>query len=164
MADQREFFCDCVRQWEKNMYILALGIVKNEEDASDIMQESILKAYRSMDDLRDKRKAKSWLLSIVHNTAVESLRKRRDTVDIDEQWELAELEPSIDAETRLTVWEAVQKLKMPYRTVVVLFYYDELPVRKIAEITSASPVAVRKQLFRARKMLAELLRKEDFDL
>lgn len=164
MADQREFFCDCVRQYEKNMYLLAFGIVKNEDDAADVLQEAILKAYRSMEDLRDRRKVKSWLLSIVHNTAVELLRKRRDTVDLDEQWDMSEPEPSIDAETRLTVWEAVQKLKTPYRTVVVLFYYDELPVRRIAEITSTSPVAVRKQLFRARKMLAELLRREDFDL
>ena len=164
MIDEREYFCDCVRQYEKSMYALAFGILKNEEDAADIMQEAILKAYCNMDSLRDKKKFKSWILSIVHNTAIECLRKHRDTVNIDEQWDLSTPEPPVDTATKLTVWEAVQKLNLPYRTVVILFYYDNLPVQKISDITSTPASTVRQQLFRARKMLAGLLHKEDFDL
>ena len=164
MVDEREFFCDCIRQHEKSIYSLAYGILKNEEDAADIMQEAILKAYCNMDNLRDKKKFKPWNLSIVHNTAIEYLRKHRDAVDIDEQWNLSVPEPRVDTATKLTVWEAVQKLKLPYRTVVLLFYYDNLPVQKISEITSTPAVTVRQQLFRARKMLAGLLNKEDFNL
>ena len=162
MVDEREFFCDCIRQHEKSIYSLAYGILKNEEDAADIMQEAILKAYCNMDNLRDKKKFKPWILSIVHNTAIEYLRKHRDTVDIDEQWSLSVPEPRVDTAAKLTVWEAVQKLKPPYRTVVVLFYYDNLPIQKISDITSTPAVTVRQQLFRARKMLAKLLNKEDF--
>ena len=164
MLDQKEYFCDCIRQHEKSMYALAYGILKNEEDAADIMQDAILKAYCNIENLQDKRKFKSWILSIVHNTAIDFLRKHSDTVDIDEQWNLFAPEPNIDAATKLTVWEAVQKLKLPYRTVVLLFYYDDLPVQRISEITSTSAVNVRKQLFRARKMLAGLKNKEDFNL
>ena len=74
MRDEKEFFCECIRQHEKSMYALAFSILKNENDAADIMQEAILKAYCNMDNLRDKRKFKSWILSIVHNTAIEFLR------------------------------------------------------------------------------------------
>ena len=63
--------------------------------------------------------------------------------------------------TRLTVKNAVDRLKQPYRTVVVLFYYENLSVSKIAQITGANVVSVRQQLSRARKMLRETL-KEDF--
>ena len=162
MSDEKEFFCECIRQHEKSIHSLAYGILKNEEDAADIMQEAILKAYCNMDNLRDKKKFKPWILSIVHNTAIEFLRKHRETVDIEDQWGVSAPEPPIDTATKLTVWEAVQRLKLPYRTVVILFYYDNLPIQKISDITSTPAVTVRQQLFRARKMLAGLLNKEDF--
>ena len=162
MRDEKEFFCECIRQHEKSMYALAFSILKNENAAADIMQEAILKAYCNMDNLQDKKKFKSWILSIVHNTAIDFLRKHRETVDIEEQWGISAPEPPIDMAAKLTVWEAVQKLKPPYRTVVVLFYSDNLPVQKISDITSTPAVTVRQQLFRARKMLAKLLNKEDF--
>ena len=162
MIDEKEFFCDCIRQHEKSMYSLAVGILKNEEDAADIMQESILKAYCNLDSLRDKKKFKSWILSIVHHTAIEFLRRRPTTVDIDEQWDLSMPDPETDTATKLTVWDAVQQLKLPYRTVVLLFYYDTLSVQKISEITSVPTATVRQQLSRARKMLKGLLKKEDF--
>ena len=162
MRDEKEFFCECIRQHEKSMYALAFSILKNENDAADIMQEAILKAYCNMDNLRDKKKFKSWILSIVHNTAIDFLRKHRETVNIEDQWGISTPEPPIDMAAKLTVWEAVQKLKLPYQTVVILFYYDNLPIQKISDITSTPAVTVRQQLFRARKMLAKLLYKEDF--
>ena len=162
MRDEKEFFCECIRQHEKSMYALAFSILKNENDAADIMQEAILKAYCNMDNLQDKKKFKSWILSIVHNTAIEFLRKQRETVDIEDQWDISAPEPPIDMAAKLTVREAVQKLKPPYRTVVVLFYYDNLSIQKISDITSTPAVTVRQQLSRARKMLAKLLSKEDF--
>ena len=63
--------------------------------------------------------------------------------------------------TNITLREAVNSLKQPYRTVVVLYYYENLSVLKISQITGATSVAVKKQLSRARKMLREIL-KEDF--
>lgn len=162
MIDEREYFCSCIRQCEKSMYALAFGILKNEADAADAMQEAILKAYCNLDRLRDKKKFRSWMMSIVHNTAIEFLRKHRETVDIDEQWDLSGPDSSTDTATRLAIWEAVQKLKLPYRTVVILFYYENYPIRQISDITSTPAPAVRQQLSRARKMLAELLHKEDF--
>ena len=162
MRDEKEFFCECIRQHEKSMYALAFSILKNENDAADIMQEAILKAYCNMDNLQDKKKFKSWILSIVHNTAIDFLRKLRETVDIEDQWDFSAPESPIDVATKLTVWDAIQKLKLPYQTVVILFYYDNLPIQKISDITSTPAVTVRQQLFRARKMLAKLLNKEDF--
>ena len=163
MKDEREFFCQSVQACKQSMYTLAYGILKHEEDAADVLQDAILKAYCNLDTLRDKRKFRSWMLSIVHNTAVEFLKKQRPTVDIDEQWGMTAEEGPLDAASRMTVWEAVQKLKLPYRTIVILFYYQDCSVRQIAEITESSEPAVRQQLSRARKMLAQILNREDFD-
>ena len=159
----KAYFSQQIRAHESSIYGLAYSILKNEHDAADAMQDAILKAYGSLHTLKDKSKFKSWMLTIVHNTAIEHLRRLRPTVDIDEQYDLAAPLPDVDHETRQTVWEAVQQLKLPYREIVVLFYYENYSTGQIAAMLNAPPSTIRQQLFRARKMLAHLLNKEDFD-
>ena len=81
---------------------------------------------------------------------------------MDETPDIFDDSPENDITARLTVREAVNSLKQPYRTVVVLFYYENLSISKIAQITSTNTVTAKKQLSRARKMLRETL-KEDFN-
>ena len=162
MLDDKEYFCECVRQCENSMYTLALGILRNEADASDVMQDAILKAYCNFEQLKERGKFRPWILSIVHNTAIEFIRKQKTTTDIDELYDISSPSAVIDTETQLSVWEAIQKLKLPYRTVIILFYYEDYSVLQIAKITHTSAIAVKQQLSRGRKMLAQLLHKEDF--
>lgn len=161
MINQKELFCENIRQCEKSMYTLAYGIVKNEHDAADVIQESILKAYCNYNGLRDSKKFKKWILQIVHNTAIDFIHKRFDTVDIEIQ-EPVQAVNAIDKESKLVIWDAIQKVKLPYRTVLILFYYEEYSISQIANIMSISVVNVKQQLSRGRKMLAKNLDKEDF--
>ena len=144
------------------MYTLAMGILKNEADAADAMQDAILKAYCNLDQLKDRSRFRPWILSIVHNTAIEYIRKQKNMVDLESQEDLAAPEPGVDTATRLTVWDGIQRLKLPYRTVIILFYYENYSVRQIAEVTHTCVIAIKQQLSRGRKMLAQLLNKEDF--
>ena len=162
MMDEKEVFCDCIRQYESSMYAFAFGLVKNDADAGDILQEAILKAYCNFHSLRDKNKFKSWMMRIIHNTAMDYFNKNKKIVFLDEVEELDDKSYSLDKETEMTVWDAVRRLKLPYRAVVILYYYENYSILQISEITSTSAITVRKQLSRGRKMLAELLRKEDF--
>ena len=159
---EKELFCQYIREYETAMYVLAKGIVKNDHDVADVIQESILKAYTNFSFLKDTDKFKAWILRIVHNTAIDFIKKQREILDSESIEQAALNEPSIDRETKLTVWEAVQKLKVPYQTVIILYYYNGYSTEKISEITSTSVVNTRKQLSRGRKMLANLLNEEDF--
>lgn len=161
---EKEYFCECVRQCEGSMYKLAIGILKSESDAEDVMQDAILKAYCNLEQLKDWNKFKAWILSIVHNTAIEYIRKQKNIVDIEEEPFFVSPEATVDTATKLTVWEAVHKLKLPYRTIVILFYYEDYSIRQIADITNTHVNTIKKQLSRGRKMLAQLLHKEDFTL
>ena len=86
----KAYFSQQIRAHESSIYGLAYSILKNEHDAADAMQDAILKAYGSLHTLKDKSKFKSWMLTIVHNTAIEHLRRLRPTVDIDEQYDINE--------------------------------------------------------------------------
>lgn len=143
------------------MYALAYSVVRNEHDAGDVVGESILRAFTNLNTLKNDRSFKPWILRIVHNTAVELIRKNVSTVDIEDQNDIADETNKSDITTRLVLRDAVESLKQPYRTVVVLFYYENLSVTKIAQITDTNIVAVRQQLSRARRQLREML-KEDF--
>ena len=112
--------------------------------------------------MKDRSRFRPWILSIVHNTAIEYIRKQKNMVDLESQEDLAAPEPGVDTATRLTVWDGIQRLKLPYRTVIILFYYENYSVRQIAEVTHTSVIAIKQQLSRGRKMLAQLLNKEDF--
>ena len=159
----KDYFCECIRQCEKSMYKLAMGILRNEADAEDAMQDAILKAYSNLDQLKVS-KFRPWILSIVHNCSIECIRKRKNVVDIEEEQWIAAPEPSVDTAARISIWEAVQKLKIPYRTVIILFYYEDCSIIQIAEITNTNVNSIKTQLSRGRKMLAQLLNKEDFTL
>lgn len=164
MTKDKAFFTQKIQECENKIYRLALGILRNEADAADAMQDAILKAWVNFDSLRDRKSFEVWMLTIVHNCAVEVLKKRHEWSDIDECYELAADEDLLDRESKMTLWQAVENLERPYRTVVVLFYYDGCSVKEISSVTGSSAAAVRQQLTRARKMLASMLDRKDFEI
>lgn len=159
--NSKEEFCSQMRLCEEAMYRLAYSIVRNEADAAEVVSEAIFRAYKNLGGFRNMASFKTWMLRIVHNTAVETVRKNSRSMLTDEFAETSLGKHEEDTALKMTLREAVEGLKQPYRTVVVLFYYENLSAAKIAEITGTSGAAVKQQLSRARKMLLELL-KEDF--
>lgn len=157
----KEEFCENIRLYEKSMYHLAYSIVNNEHDASEIISESIYRAYKSYSALKNKKAFKTWILRIVHNTAIEMIRKNSKVIPVEQMEETTVEDFRNDITTRIIIREAVERLKQPYRTVTILFYYENLSIAKIAHITNSNVLAVRQQLSRSRKMLSEML-KEDF--
>ncbi len=160
--DVKEQFCENIRICESAMYALARSILKNDQDAADAISESILKAYRNIDQLKNLRAFKPWMLKIVNNTCLDMLRKRRYTVDIEEQYDLEDDTVNKDVPMQLAVRDAVEQLSQPYRTVVVLYYFESMSLFEISKVTGSSVGAVKTQLSRARGMLRSSLNKEDF--
>lgn len=160
MIDRNDF-CENIKKYEKTMYNLAYSIVRNEYDAADIISESVLRAYCNLETLKSDRSFQPWVLRIVHNTAVEFIRKNAKIVNTGEFADVPAEDTEKDIETTIVLREAVESLKQPYRTVVILFYYENLSIANIAHITGCNTVTVRQQLSRARKQLKKIL-KEDF--
>lgn len=152
----KDEFCENIKKYEKSMYNLAYSIIKNETDAVDVVAETVYRAYIAYPTLKNKKAFKAWILHIVHNTAVEMIRKNKNLLYIDEIEEVAD-DKKMDITTRITVRDAVNSLNQPYRTVAILYYYEDIPVVEIAKITNSSIMAIRQQLRRSRKMLRDIL-------
>lgn len=154
MLNLKNWFCDNIKNLENGMYRLSYSILKNEEDAKDAVQEAIYNAYKNLETLKDKRKFKSWIYKIVANTSFKILRNKKNYIDIEQENIPAE---KIDIDTNLTLWKAVQGLEQPYRTTITLFYYEDMSIKEISEITGSKVDAIKKQLSRGRDKIKEVI-------
>lgn len=163
MADEQmtAWFCRQVEELTQTMYVLSLGILKNDTDAQDAMQNALLLAYRHLEELRTFEKFKPWLLRILTRECwrLAELRQREAPLPEARQGTPA---PTPDIDTRLTLWQAVQALSPDHRTVILLYYYEDMPLADIAKALDISPAAAKKRLSRAREQLRGALRQEDF--
>ena len=162
MADQwkTEWFCRQAESQRQRMYALAIGILRNEADAQDAVQNALLNAYAHLSQLRLTQRVKPWLMTILTRECYRILQQRHPQVDVDAA--IISQPGMTDVDTRLSLWDAVAELEISYRTVVLLFYYEDMSVRQIAEALVLSQDTVKKRLSRAREKLRTLLEKEDF--
>jgi RNA polymerase sigma factor (sigma-70 family) len=135
---------------------LARWLMGNEDEASDILQDSSLKAFRSIHSLKSEN-ARAWFFQIIRNTAYTQLKNRK-LFQESEFDGLADTQPS--AETLLIenasakmLHEALALLAIPFREILILRELEELPYEDIAEILQIPQGTVMSRLARAREQL-----------
>lgn len=82
--EKTAWFCQKISQLKNSMYVTAIGILRNKEDAEDAIQNALMQGYDHLDDLRFFDKIKPWILRILVNECYKILKKRMYTVDIEE--------------------------------------------------------------------------------
>lgn len=155
----QERFASLVTEYQAALYRTARSILKNDQDAQDAVQEAIATAYARLDSLRDVEKFKPWLLRILVNTCYDAYRRRRDTVSLEAVQEFLPA-PECRSEEHMSLWSAVLRLPEEQRSVVTLFYYEDLPIRSISRVLGLTPGAVKTRLSRARGRLRQMLKSE----
>lgn len=136
----------------------AFWLCRDRALAEDVVQESMLRAWKAQDSLKDEAAAKPWFLTIVRREFARTFeRKRLATVNLDEL--IAREEPSLAADEQLEVAEmraAIFKLPDEYREPLVLQVLMGYSTAEIARELDLSGAAVLTRLFRARKQLRQL--------
>lgn len=146
-------FCEQVKTYRYQLYVVAFAILKNEEDAQDAVCSAILKGYEHIDQLKNSKKFKAWMITITKNEALKIRRRRLELPGDDKVEEL--LEPVRDHYNEL--WDCIQNLQEEYRLVIVLFYYNELSLRDIAKVLNIPMGTVKSRLSRGRELLKQAL-------
>lgn len=146
-------FCEQVKAYRYQLYVVAFTILRNEEDAQDAVCSAILKGYEHIEQLKNSTKFKAWMITITKNEALKLKGRRLELPGDDKLEEL--LEPVRDHYNEL--WDCVQKLPEEYRLVIVLYYYNELSLRDIAKILNIPMGTVKSRLSRGRDFLKQAL-------
>jgi RNA polymerase sigma-70 factor (ECF subfamily) len=166
LAGKSEAYSHIVLRHTDNAFNLAFRICGRREDAEEVTQDSFVKAYRALGEFKMKSSFPTWLYRIVYNTSVSFLRSVKHEILSLEDFpaEAADFlssgtpEEESETEYRKTLLNfAMQKLPPEDRAIVTLFYFEELPVEEISEITAISKSAVKTKLFRSRKKMAETI-------
>jgi RNA polymerase sigma-70 factor, ECF subfamily len=157
----------------KDAYNLARWLMRNEEDAQDVVQDSYLKAFRFFESFRTEGNARAWFLRIVRNTCYDALSARnvkaREFVPEEEINDIADAAPGPRANvaakaTIEAVREAIAALPADYREIVILRELEGLSYKEISEVAGIPLGTVMSRLSRARDQLQLLLReRKEYD-
>lgn len=152
---------EIVDRYADMVYRIALTQMKNVHDAQDIFQEVFLRLVKNIDNIQNEEHLKSWLIRVTLNCSKTNLmsawRKHTQPLE-DEQNEIA-----FKTKEQYDLYEYLQKLPKKYRTVLYLFYYEELSIKQICQITEQKEPTVKSQLSRARTMLKKELEKSGWE-
>jgi RNA polymerase sigma-70 factor (ECF subfamily) len=158
------------------LYGAAYRLTRNPRDAEDLVQDSLLRAYRFWDSFQQDSNCKAWLLRIVTNTFINEYQRRKRSREIldaasAEQEATDGVLVHADARDKLTpertlversvsddVQRALDQLPVDFRTAVILCDMQGLSYKEIAEIMECPVGTVMSRLFRGRKLLATALR------
>ncbi len=154
-----QMFNDWVRQHQRLLFGIAYWWTGSRTDAEELTQEAFLQAYRSRSSLRDVELVKGWLVGILRHCHSQMRRrtKSREEVSLDEMLYEPESRPTVSADA-LALHQSLEKLEERHRLPVVLFYFQDLSYREIAEALELPIGTVMSRLARARQQLHELMK------
>lgn len=133
-------------------YRFAYTYAKNREDAEDIVSESVIKALRSADTLKNTDYIKPWFYKIIANTSMTHLKKKGKVVFIN--YENAEKESfREDDYSNLTFQCLIENLDVKYKPIIVLKYLDNMTIKDISQILGVNESTVKTRLYTALKIL-----------
>lgn len=166
-------FEELVEKYQGRIYRHLRKMVKDSEQAADLLQETFLNAYKGLKGFTGSSSFSTWLFRIATNAALMYLRKHRpDTVEYDDQIEThsehtlipaspefvrTPLEILLSKEGRSKIEEAIDGLPILYRTVIVLRDVEGFSMEEVAKVMDSSVAAVKSRLHRARNAVRQEL-------
>lgn len=160
MEAKRAAFDQLVRRLNADLYRFAYWLSRDQALAQDLVQESFLRAWRSLADLRDEKAAKAWLMTIVRREHARMFERKVPPLDdiadlvIEDQDTPSAFEMSEIQEMR----DAIARIEDKYREPLLLQLVGGFSCDEIADQLGITASAVMTQLFRARAKLKALLR------
>jgi len=160
-ALRRQRFDQLVGVYHQDMYRYAAWLSRDKAIAEDVVQEALLRAWKSLDALRDETSAKPWLLTIVRRENARYFeRKRLETVDIDNLTASQAALLAVEDDKELDdMRQAIYELDDDYREPLVLQVLMGYSTIEIAEQMELKQGAVLTRLHRARAKLAEKMKR-----
>lgn len=164
----RKGFEAMVRQYSEKLYWQIRRIVLTHEDANDVLQNSLLKAWNALETFHGDSQLITWLTRIAINESLDFMRRQKKqmavSVDDEEQGVAARLmaDDFFDGdETEAQLQQAVSRLPEVQRTVFNLRYYDEMKYSEISRITGTSEGALKASYHIAVKKISDFFHQRD---
>ncbi|WP_240644565.1 sigma-70 family RNA polymerase sigma factor [Paenibacillus paeoniae] len=154
-----EAFYHLIHQKKTELYRMAYVYVQNENDAVDIYQQTIIRAFEGLPKLHDPTYFSTWITRILINCSKTYLSKQKN-VELVEPVHIENLRSMSHSniEEHLDLWQALQLLDEKYKTVLLLRFYQDYSVNQIADIIQCPEGTVKTHIRRGLHMLRQQLK------
>ncbi len=162
-----EFFDVLIKRYETKMGRYARKFLSDNEDISDVLQDIFIKSYRNIQSFDVKRKFSSWLYRIAHNELVNALKKKKKKTlplfnldiflpqhlydnSLNQQIDLKDIQETID--------KCLDKLELKYREPLILYYFEGMNYKEIADVMQIPISTVGVRIKRAKEIMRPILK------
>ena len=165
-AGNQAAFSLLVRLFQKKVFLLALSILRNREDALDAVQETFMKVYQSLNSFEEERNFENWLLRIAKNVAIDHYRRQRskgrseqETLPLEsvEPWLAATNENPRKTEMKRLIEAVLDELAERQRLVFVLRHFQGFSYEEVASTLGIAVGTVKSLHFKALERLKSLV-------
>lgn len=158
-----------VRRYHPRCLLLAMGILRNKEEAEEAVQDAFVRVHAHIESFRGDAEFSTWLYKIVYNLCYTRLRNKKNFVDIsvvedhyekrllqatDSEYDVKILE---DKDITEKITEVLLELPERYKTVMHLYYIEDFSVVEVARIMDISGDSVKVRLYRGRALLRDMV-------
>jgi len=173
-GDQRAF-AEIVDLYKDKLYHLAYRMSGNRQEAEDVVQETFLRVFRSLDRYDANQKFSTWIYRIATNLCIDRLRKRRAVYSLDAESPDRDgldgyaMLPSDDrtpeselllSETQRLIHEAIATLPVKYKSVMILRYLQDLSLQEISDVLDMPVTTIKTRVHRGREFLRKKLERK----
>ncbi len=172
LAGNLKAFDELVLRYQRAMLTVAQHIVRNPTEAEDIVQDAFLLAFEALPQLDNLNRFGAWLYSITRNRALRFMKRAskfqlHEDVDAELQVEAdpAFSDPAqilVQESTHEAIRESISSLPSEFQEVVKLYYWADMPQKRIAEFLSLPLTTVKWRLHKAKELLKSLLEKRGY--
>lgn len=155
----REAFEDLINMYFDRLYKEAYLRCKHEEDAKEVVQETIYKAYKNIKSLKEPKYFKTWISKILINVCNDYLRKN-GMIDLehDENDYVKKVHNDDEVEIKIDLYNAIDELEDKYKDVIILRYIEDLKVEEISKILERPANTIKTHIRKAIKEMKNLLK------
>ena len=158
MKGNKESFGILIKNNKEYLYKMAFLYVKDEQDALEVIHETVYRAFLNIEKLKKAKFFNTWITKILINVSIDFLKKKGKNEMLDESTPIIKEKCEISTEEKLDLYNAIDLLNDNYKTVIIMMYFNDMKIKDISKVMEIPENTVKTYLRRAKQALGEVLK------
>ncbi|HAT4246436.1 TPA: sigma-70 family RNA polymerase sigma factor [Clostridium perfringens] len=163
MKGNKEFFGILIKNNKEYLYKMAFLYVKDEQDALEVIHETVYRAFLNIEKLKKAKFFNTWITRILINVSIDFLKRKGKNQMLDESTPIIKEKCEISTEEKLDLYNAIDLLNDNYKTVIIMMYFNDMKIKDISKVMETPENTVKTYLRRAKQALGEILKEGYLD-
>ncbi|HAT4211539.1 TPA: sigma-70 family RNA polymerase sigma factor [Clostridium perfringens] len=163
MKGNKESFGILIKNNKEYLYKMAFLYVKDEQDALEVIHETVYRAFLNIEKLKKAKFFNTWITRILINVSIDFLKKKGKNEILGESTPIRKEKCEISTEEKLDLYNAIDLLNDNYKTVIIMMYFNDMKIKDISKVMETPENTVKTYLRRAKQALGEILKEGYLD-